>query len=98
MARFKTSIVFSLLVAVALAFGPVTLAGADTVQKMTKEELKSIIDSGGSGKVSIIDVRTGRDWSASEFKIKGAERVTVKNILADPQKYPKNRTFVLYCA
>jgi rhodanese-related sulfurtransferase len=89
------SIVFSLLVAVALVFGPPTLASADTVKRMNKEELKSIMDS---GEVSIIDVRTGRDWSASEFKIKGAERVTVEEIIADPQKYPKDRTIVLYCA
>jgi len=95
MARLKISIVFSLLVAVALAFGPPTSASADTVQKIAKEELKSIMDS---GKVSIIDVRRGRDWSASEFKIKGAERITVEEILADPQKYPKDRTLVLYCA
>lgn len=95
MTHLKISIVFSLLVAVALTFGPPTLATADTVKRMTGEELKSIMDS---GEVSIIDVRTGRDWSASEFKIKGAERVTVEQIIADPQKYPKDRTLVLYCA
>lgn len=95
MARLKISIVFSLLATAALAIGPPPLASADTVTRMTGEELKSIMES---GEVSIIDVRRGRDWSASEFKIKGAERVTVEEILADPQKYPKDRTIVLYCA
>ena len=95
MARLKISIVFSLLAVVALIFGSAAAANADNVKRMTKEELQSIMDSDN---VSIIDVRTGRDWSASEFKIKGAERVDIKEILADPQNYPKERTYVLYCA
>ena len=95
MTRLKISMVFSFLAIAALIFGAAASASADTVKRMTIEELKSIMDS---GKVTIIDVRRGRDWSASEFKIKGAERVEVKEILADPQKYPKDRTLVLYCA
>ncbi len=65
-----------------------------SVNKMTKEELKDIL---GNETASILDVRTGRDWSSSEYKIKGAERID-NNILTQTKKYPKNQTLVLYCA
>jgi rhodanese-related sulfurtransferase len=65
------------------------------VNKMTKEELKEIM---GTETVSILDVRTGRDWGSSEYKIKGAERIDNKAILTQTKKYPKNQTLVLYCA
>ncbi len=68
---------------------------ADSVEKMTKEELRKIMETNS---VSIIDVRKGRDWSSSEIKIKGAERLDLKNIVAEAQKYPKDQTLVLYCA
>ncbi len=52
----------------------------------------------GTETVSILDVRKGRDWSSSEYKIKGAERIDNKNILTQTKKYSKNQTLVLYCA
>ena len=65
------------------------------VNKMTKEELKEIMDT---ETVAILDVRRGRDWSSSEYKIKGAERIDNKKLLAQTKKYAKNQTLVLYCA
>lgn len=67
---------------------------AGTVAKMSKDELKAQL---GSENLVIIDVRTGRDWSTSEFKIKGAVRVD-RGDFSILSKYPKNHTFVLYCA
>jgi hypothetical protein len=70
-------------------------AFGENVNKITKEELKKIMDT---DTVSIVDVRQGRDWSSSEFKIKGAVRGDTKDIVKSAKKYPKNQTLVLYCA
>ena len=60
-----------LLLTVLLAL-TVTPLFADSVPKMDKDELKSLM---GAKNLVILDVRQGRDWSTSEFKIKGAVRV-----------------------
>ena len=65
------------------------------VDRMTKEELKQIM---GEETVLILDVRAGRDWSSSEFKIKGSERVSPKDFKSWSNRYPKDKTLVLYCA
>ena len=44
----------------------------------------------------IIDDRTGADWSASEFKIKGAVREDPGKVEAWMEKYPKDKTLVFY--
>ena len=67
---------------------------AASVPKMDKEELKSQL---GSENLVILDVRQGRDWSTSEFKIKDALRVDGGD-LSVVKTYPKDSTFVLYCA
>ena len=48
--------------------------------------------------VIILDVRTGSDWKASEFKIKGADRASSDNVDSWAAKYAKDKTLVLYCA
>jgi rhodanese-related sulfurtransferase len=48
--------------------------------------------------VIILDVRTGIDWRASEFKIKGAVRASSDNVDSWAAKYAKDKTLVLYCA
>ena len=65
------------------------------VAKMTKEELRAKL---GSPDVVIVDVRLGKDWKASEEKIKGAVRVDAAEIGNLATKYPKDTTLVLYCA
>lgn len=73
-----------------------TTAGiAADVKTMTKEELNKILDQDS---VTVLDVRTGRDWSSSEFKIKGADRVDPKKFADQTGNYPKANTLVLYCA
>ena len=74
---------------------PSSVVFGKKVPLITKEELKPIMDNAD---VAIIDVRNGRDWTSSEFKIKGA-------VYGDPQKvaewnkyYPKDTKLVLYCA
>ena len=65
------------------------------VVKMTKEELRAKLDSPD---VVIVDMRLGKDWKASEEKIKGAIRVDPAEVESLASKYPKDKTLVLYCA
>lgn len=70
-------------------------AVADEVPRMTKEQLKALLDDPD---VVILDVRTSRDWKGSEKKIKGAIRENPKGFESWAHKYPKDKTLVLYCA
>ena len=84
--------VFTLLIILmVLATSPLFAA---SVPIMDKDELKSLL---GSENLVILDVRTGRDWSTSEFKIKDALRVDGRD-LSVAMTYPKDNTFVFYCA
>lgn len=83
---------FSLLIATVLFFAaPVYASSVDT---MTKDQLKELL---GSKDLVIMDVRTGKDWSSSEFKIKNAVRIQGKD-LSVAENYSKGHTFVFYCA
>jgi hypothetical protein len=91
-ARSCLSILFMMLL---LPAGAPVYAAAVDVPLMTTEELKALIDNPD---VIVLDVRRGKDWSSSEFKIKGA-------VYADPGDYknwagiyPKEKKIVLYCA
>ena len=70
-------------------------AAADEVPRMTKEQLKALLDDPD---VVILDVRTSRDWKGSEKKIKGAIRENPKAVASWAHKYSKDKTLVLYCA
>jgi len=72
-----------------------SVSSAANVERMTKEELKKNM---GEETVLILDVRAGRDWSSSEFKIMGAHRVAPSDFKSWSDKYPKDKTLVLYCA
>ena len=71
------------------------LALADNVPLMTKEKLRTLL---GDDDTFILDVRAGRDWKSSEFKITGAKRVAPapNNQWAD--QFNKDKTYVFYCA
>ena len=68
---------------------------AGDVAKMNKEDLKALL---GSDNLVILDVRTGRDWSSSEFKIQGAQRAAKKDFEQWSAGLSKAKTLVLYCA
>ena len=70
-------------------------AVADEVPRMSKEELRSML---GNPDVVIIDVRAGKDWEASQSKIKGAVREEPRQAESWADKYDKDKTYVLYCA
>ena len=71
------------------------IAIAAEVPRMTKEELKTKLNDPG---LVIVDVRVGKDWKGSEFKIKGAVRENPGDFSSWAGKYPKDKTLVLYCA
>jgi len=83
---FSLVLLFSIFLATSVYSG--------SVQIMDKDELKAQL---GSDSLVVLDVRTGRDWSTSEFKIQDAIRVDGKDLSA-AEKYKKSDTFVLYCA
>ena len=70
-------------------------AAADEAPRMTKEQLKALLDDPD---VVILDVRTSRGWKGSEKKIKGAVRENPKRFKSWAHTYPKDKTLVLYCA
>ncbi len=68
---------------------------ASGVKTINKDELKAMLES---PELVVLDVRTGRDWSSSEFKIKGAIRMTGKEVDMIASQHSKDKTLVLYCA
>jgi rhodanese-related sulfurtransferase len=73
-----------------------TLAGAeDEAPFITKDELKAKLDAPD---LILLDVRSQSHWDESTIKIKGAIREDKKQFKAWSNKYPKDKTLVLYCA
>ena len=68
---------------------------ADTIPLMTKDELKSRLSDVD---VAVLDVRSGRDWKSSEFKISGAIRVKPSRGNKWVDNFDKSKIFVIYCA
>jgi rhodanese-related sulfurtransferase len=83
------------VVALSLILMGAWTAVAVDVPRMSKEALKEQL---GDPDVIILDVRTGSDWKASEFKIKGAVRASSNNVDSWAAKYGKDKTLVFYCA
>ena len=95
---FKRKLIAILITAPCLAmvvFFTISAMAAGAVSKMTKEELKEMLDKPD---IVIIDARRGKDWKASEFKIKGAAREDEKAFDSWADKYSKDKTLVIYCA
>lgn len=70
------------------------LLSAD-VPRMTKDELKAML---GNPDLVMVDVRSGKDWTDSEMKIKGAVREDPRDVESWAKKYTKDKILVLYCA
>ena len=85
------------LVVAALLFGGglVPALAASDVALMTTEELKGMIDDEN---ILVLDVRAGKDWKSSEFKIKGAVRADPGKLSAWGKTHDKEKKLVLYCA
>lgn len=68
---------------------------AANAPRLSKDDLRQMLDN---PKVVVVDVRTGRDWNSSEFKIKGAVRVDYRQVVSWASKYDKDKIIVFYCA
>ena len=85
----------AVLVVVALLLGSGLAARADSVPRMSTDELKSRL---GDADLAVLDVRTDWDWNQSAEKIAGATRVNPAAVEEWAGSYPKERTLVLYCS
>lgn len=83
------------LILVMLLLSGATAVWAGSTKIIDKDELKAML---GSPDLVIIDVRTGKDWSSSEFKITGAKRLDNGSVASAAKDIPKDKTIVLYCA
>jgi hypothetical protein len=84
------------LIILALGTHLALAAAAEKIPRMTKEELKEML---GKPDVIVLDLRADSDWKNSDQKILGAVREDpAKDAKSWAEKYPKDKTFVLYCA
>ena len=95
MAKNSNRITFLIILPLLMLLTGISSSAAKDVPMMTKEELKAQLDNPD---IMILDVREGRDWKSSEFKIKGASRANPKDFDTWAMTYPKDKTLVLYCA
>ena len=91
--KFSTALMYLLVLVFMGLFSKGVAAGE--VPRMTKEELKSLMDD---VQVVIIDVRAASDWNGSTLMIKGAVRENPWDAESWAGKYDKSKTYVLYCA
>lgn len=84
---FLASVVLLLLV------GPSTSASSNDAPRMAKEQLKPLL---GNPDVIVLDARSSADYNSSDEKIKGGVRVEPGNVKTIVEKYPKDKTIVLY--
>jgi rhodanese-related sulfurtransferase len=90
----RKTILLILLIVFAFAI-PAVLKADDTTPFMTKEQLRPLL---GRPDVIIIDVRTKYDWDTSKTMIPGAVREEGMKFGTWMNKYPKDKTIVIYCA
>lgn len=84
-----------MVLGIAAVVGFTSIVAAESVPRMTKEELKEML---GNSDFVLLDVRRGSDWDASEFKITGAVRKDPAEFDQWKGELSKERTIVLYCA
>lgn len=63
------------------------------VPRMSKEELRE-----RSRQIEVLDVRSEKDWSKSGGKIPGARREDPHEVDRWMERYPREKTYALYCA
>ena len=72
-----------------------TFAKSADVPRMTKDELKAMLDNPD---LVIIDVRAKKDWTDGDSKIKGAIREDPESVKSWASRVPKDKSIILYCA
>ena len=92
--RRMTTLLLMVTASLAIACASLTAMSAEA-PRITKEEVKGML---GGPAVIIIDVRASGDWKSSNVKIQGAVREDPGNVSSWVDKYPKDKTLILYCA
>ncbi|NVL93520.1 MAG: hypothetical protein HWN71_10855 [Desulfobacterales bacterium] len=68
---------------------------AQDVPRITIEEVKAMLDNPD---VIILDVRPDEQWKQSSRKLPGAVHEDPEDVKSWADKYPKEKTLILYCA
>lgn len=95
MKRLLFCMILLCLAAVSVGFPGGAASAQENVPRMTKEELKPLV---GDPNVIVIDVRSMGDWQKDTLMIKGAVREDPVDMASWMDKYPKEKTLVLYCS
>ena len=100
MMPLKIVILILPILALSLLCGPAQTALAmgkgPEAPRITKEQLLAMM---GNPEVVILDVRESGSWKDSQWKIKGAMREDpTKDVKTWAEKYPQDKTLVLYCS
>jgi rhodanese-related sulfurtransferase len=93
--HIRRVLIFIALIATVLFAVSAFAAGAESVPRMSTDELKSRL---GDADLAVLDVRTDWDWNQSAEKIAGATHVNPAAVEDWAGSYPKERTLVLYCS
>lgn len=88
-------IIIGFVISAGLLPATLQIIRAADVAIVTKEQLKAMLDDPD---LVILDVRRGRDWTSSEFKIKGALRADPEALDRWIGTVDKKKKLVLYCA
>jgi rhodanese-related sulfurtransferase len=70
-------------------------SGDEGFKLISKDQLKEEM---GKPDVVVVDVRATNDWDSAQWKIQGAQRQSPAEVKEWIDKYPKDKTIVLYCA
>ena len=87
--------IYLTLMASVFLFATCFAAMADSVPRMTVDELKEHL---GEADYLVLDARSGGDWASSNVKVSGAERVDPGSVDQWVDNYNREKTVVLYCA
>ena len=95
MQRLRKMMVAVLTLSLLLSVSPAAVLQAQDAQRITVDELKGML---GKPDVVLLDVRAEKDWDSSNMKIQGAVREEPMKAASWALRYPKEKTYVLYCA
>ena len=93
--KSKYCLLFPVVSAILLVALSGTVAVAGEVPRMTPDQLKAML---GEPDVTVLDVRTEKDWQASDKRIMGAGHRNAKEVEEWAKTLDKGKTYVLYCS
>lgn len=75
---------------------PLAIHAVDKIRMITAPELKAKVDKGED--VLIIDIRTGKEYEESHFRIKGTTRISIVSLEDRIKELPTDRPIIFYCS